>query len=124
MRRHRVAAIVAGTAVSLFLMPDLHAQGSPDPNLPTVHREESRQLSDTRVREHIIQESLEHYPNRCVCPYQTKDLHGRSCKRRHEVVKTAPLPVCYPRQVSSEMTMEWRRRHHDQHDVSTGEGRE
>jgi len=70
-----------------------------------------RQLSDTRIREHIIQESLEHYPNRCVCRYQTRDLHGRSCQRRHEVVKTAPLPVCYPRQVSSEMIMEWRRRH-------------
>jgi hypothetical protein len=109
MRRHRVAAIV-GTLVSLLLMPELYAQRSPDPNLPTVHREELRQLSDTRIREHIIQESLEHYPNRCVCPYQTRDLHGRSCQRRHEVVKTAPLPVCYPRQVSSEMIMEWRRR--------------
>jgi len=92
-------------------MPDLYAQRSPDPNLPTVHQEELRQLSDMRIREHIIQESLAHYPSRCVCPYQTKDLHGRSCKGRHEVVKTAPLPVCYPRQVSSEMTMEWRRRH-------------
>jgi hypothetical protein len=58
MRGHRVAAIVAGTAVSVLLMPELYAQRSPDPNLPTVHQEELRQLSDMRIREHIIQPEL------------------------------------------------------------------
>jgi hypothetical protein len=112
--RNRVVAIlVSAMAVTLLLHgPISHAQQqSPDPNLPTVRSEALQELSNTRVRQHIMQERMEHYPRRCVCPYQTKDLAGRSCNGRHEMVKTSPLPICYPRQVSAEMIREWRRHH-------------
>src|SRR6201999_2374684 len=65
-----------------------------DPNLPSVSPEAVQKLKDTRTRQDIMRHSLSRYPHRCVCSYQTQDSAGRSCKGRHEVVKTAPFPVC------------------------------
>jgi hypothetical protein len=63
------------------------------------------------VREEIMRESQAHYPGRCVCRYQTQDSNRRSCKGRHEVIKTKPVPLCYPTQISDPMIKEWRQRH-------------
>jgi hypothetical protein len=41
---------------------------------------------EVEVRQRIMQESRSHYDGRCVCQYQTKDSHGRSCKGRHDVM--------------------------------------
>jgi hypothetical protein len=80
-----------------------------DPNLPTVKPEVLEQLSDTRVRQQIIQESQAKYRGRCVCPYQTRDASGRSCKGRHEIVRSDPQPSCRPEQVTPRMMDEWRK---------------
>lgn len=80
-----------------------------DPALPSVTPEALEQLSDSRTRQQIIQHSLAKYPGRCVCPYQTRDSSGRSCKGRHEVIRTQPQPICYPAQVSHTMIDQWRR---------------
>jgi hypothetical protein len=99
-------------AVHLVASP-LHAQAPLlDPNLPSVKPQTLQHLSDNRVRQHIMRESLVRYSGRCVCPYQTNDLNGRSCKGRHEIITTQPLPICYPTRVSSEMVSEWRKRHY------------
>jgi hypothetical protein len=82
-----------------------------DPKLPSVPPKALRQLSDNRVRQAIIRESQARYPGRCVCRYQTQDSNRRSCNRRHEVIKTTPIPLCYPAQVSEAMVRDWRRRH-------------
>jgi hypothetical protein len=82
-----------------------------DPNLPSVSPEALQTLKDTRTRQDIMRDSLAGYPDRCVCQYQTQDLAGRSCKGRHEIIKVAPLPICYPGQVTSKMLSDWRRRH-------------
>jgi hypothetical protein len=82
-----------------------------DPNLPSVPPKALRQLSDNRVRQAIIRESQVRYLGRCVCRYQTQDSNHRSCNRRHEVIKTTPIPLCYPAQVSEAMIRDWRRRH-------------
>ncbi len=82
-----------------------------DPNLPSVRPEALRQLSDNRIRQDIMRDSQAPYPNRCVCPYQTKDLKGHSCKGRHEIIKTRHQPICYPEQVTDKMVRDWRRRH-------------
>ena len=64
-------------------------------------------LSDTRVQQKIMSASQAKYDGRCVCPYQTHDAKGRSCKGRHELVQ--PRPICYPEQVTPAMVSDWRR---------------
>ena len=81
-----------------------------DPNLPSVRPEALQRLSDNRIRQAIMRDSQSPYPNQCVCPYQTRDLKGRSCKGRHEVIKTRPQPICYPEQVTDKMVSAWRRK--------------
>jgi hypothetical protein len=79
----------------------VHAEAAPhDPNLPTVKPEALQRLSDTRVRQQVMLESQAKYRERCVCPYQTRDAKGRSCKDRHELVQSKPQPICYPEQVT------------------------
>jgi hypothetical protein len=104
----RIAAIIL-----LITMLPMNSYAAPlaDPNLPSVKPESLQQLTDNRVRQHIMQESQSHYSGRCVCQYQTKDSHGSSCKGRHEVIKTKPQPLCYPSQVNSGMVSDWRRHH-------------
>jgi hypothetical protein len=82
-----------------------------DPNLPTVRPEALQQLSDHRIQQQIIQESQERFAGRCVCQYMTRDSHGKSCKARHEIIRTKPLPICYPQQVTPHMISDWRRAH-------------
>jgi hypothetical protein len=96
----------------LSLNSPLYAQAPlVDPSLPSAHPEALQRLSDDRVRQRIMQESQAGYSGRCVCQYQTKDSHGRSCKGRHEAMKALPGPVCYPNQVTDEMLSDWRQRH-------------
>jgi hypothetical protein len=101
------------TITLLITMLPLNSYAAPliDPNLPSVKPEALQQLTDNRVRQRIMQESKSLYSGRCVCQYQTKDSHGRSCKGRHEVIRTKPQPLCYPSQVTSEMVSDWRQRH-------------
>ena len=106
-------------AVAIFLLSPApaaspHAQPAQplrDPTLPSVQPQALQQLSDDRIRQKIMQESQAHYGGRCVCAYETHDARGRSCKGRHEVIKTDPQPVCYPRQVTDEMVNDWRLKH-------------
>ena len=99
----------------LFVLVSLccvHAEPVPhDPNLPTVKPEALQRLSDTRVRQQVMMESQAKYRGRCVCPYQTRDAKGRSCKGRHELVQSKPQPICYPEQVTPAMMSGWRRQH-------------
>jgi hypothetical protein len=101
-----LAVDLLGSIGSLRAQAPLH-----DPNLPTASPEALQQLSDSRVRQKIMENSQAHYVGRCVCQYMTQDSQRRSCKGRHEVIKTKPVPICYPRQVAHEMVSEWRRQH-------------
>ena len=101
-----VATSLAGLAGPVPAQTALH-----DPNLPTVQPDVLRQLSNDRVKDKILEETQARYANRCICPYMTRDANGRSCKGRHDLVKTKPQPVCYPRQVTAEMIGDWRRLH-------------
>ena len=108
-----LSAVVRSFAMLfIFLASPLHAQTQLiDPNLPTVKPHTLQHLSDNRVRQRVMQESQARFGARCVCPYQTNDLNGRSCRGRHEVITTPPRPICYPSQVTKEMVNEWRQRH-------------
>ena len=92
--------------------PSLYAQTPRiDSTLPSVKPEALQALSDDRARQQIMRESQAPYSGRCVCSYQTKDLQGRLCKGRHEVIKAGPRPICYPAEVTSQMVSDWRQRH-------------
>jgi hypothetical protein len=113
MKIHATAYLIGGVLlISLALAAPLWAQTSlHDPNLPSVKPEALQQLSDNRIRQQIMRDSQAHYPGRCVCRYQTLDSNRHSCKGRHEVIKSRTRPMCYPRQVTSAMVSDWRRRH-------------
>jgi starvation-inducible outer membrane lipoprotein len=103
--------MIATLLMTLAPISFLRAQALFDPNLPSAQPKALQQLSDNRIRQKIMQQSQARYGGRCVCPYQTHDLHGRTCKGRHEVIKIDPKPICYPRQVTSEMVNDWRLKH-------------
>ena len=108
----KMPAIVCLAILPISHASSLYAQAQLfDPNLPTVKPHTLQYLSDNRVRQRIMQESQARHSGRCVCPYQTKDLNGHSCKGRHEVIKTHPRPICYPSQVTRDMVSDWRQRH-------------
>jgi hypothetical protein len=112
IRRSLVTAERAGRILLLLLAPlsAANAQGvRHDPNLPSVKPEALEQLSDTQIRQQIMQRSQARYRGRCVCPYQTVDTNGRSCKGRHEIIRSHPQPLCYPREVTPAMVSDWRR---------------
>jgi hypothetical protein len=101
------AMVLLGIIGSLHAQTPLH-----DPNLHTASPEALQELSNDRVRQKIIENSQGHHAGRCVCQYMTQDSRQRSCKGRHEVIKTKPLPICYPSQVTPEMVSMWRSQHH------------
>jgi hypothetical protein len=59
-------------------------------------------LSDQKLRQMVIDQSIAEYPGSCPCPYNT-DRAGRSCGRRSAYNRPGGYsPKCYPRDVSSE----------------------
>jgi hypothetical protein len=104
--------LILSITISLILpSPSVHAQAPRiDSTLPSVKPEALQALSDDRAGQQIMRESQAPYSGRCVCSYQTKDLQGRSCKGRHEVIKAGPKPICYPAEVTAQMVNDWRQR--------------
>lgn len=68
-------------------------------------------MSDTQVRQAIIQQSLMSYPGNCPCPYNT-DRAGRSCGHRSAYSRPGGYsPVCYERDVTPAMIQRYRASH-------------
>lgn len=68
-------------------------------------------LSDSQIRQAIIQQSLSTYPGNCPCPYNT-DRAGRSCGKRSAYSKPGGYaPLCYSSDVSDEMVSAYRAKH-------------
>ena len=53
----------------------------PNPALPTVSAQALRQLTDNRIRQSMIAESIRQYRGECACPSQV-DRRGRTCGKR------------------------------------------
>jgi hypothetical protein len=105
------ASLIASTLILTAVRPSIAQVPLRDPNLPSVSPQALQHLSDDRVRQDIVRESQARYRGRCVCCYQTQNSDRRSCKGWHEVIKTKPIPLCYPAQVSNAMIQDWRQRH-------------
>lgn len=71
------------------------------------------QLTDARIREILIRQSIANYWGSCPCPYNT-DRAGRRCGRRSAYSRPGGAsPLCYPRDVSDAAVEAYRRRSGD-----------
>jgi hypothetical protein len=68
-------------------------------------------MSDSEVRQQLIQESLAGYPGTCPCPYNMAR-NGSSCGRRSAYSRPGGYaPLCYPSDISQAKVDEYRREH-------------
>jgi hypothetical protein len=71
-------------------------------------------MTDAQVRQAIIQKSVAQYHatgHPCACPYDV-ERNGRSCGRVSAYSRPGgAAPMCYPRDVSPGMVLDWRRGH-------------
>ena len=65
--------------------------------------------TDAEIRQHLIDQSIAGYSGRCPCPYFV-DRAGRSCGQRSAYSRPGgELPKCYPRDVSADEVLAFRR---------------
>ena len=70
-------------------------------------------LSDDKVKQAIIDESIAAYPGTCACPFNSAR-NGSSCGRRSAWSKAGGYsPICYKKEVTKEMIKDWRASHSD-----------
>lgn len=75
------------------------------------HDPEVNRLTDSEVKQRIIQESIASYPGNCPCPYNTTR-NGRACGGRSAWSRAGGYsPICYEKEVTQEMVKNWRRMH-------------
>ncbi|WP_402718957.1 hypothetical protein [Janthinobacterium rivuli] len=64
--------------------------------------------AEAKVKQQIIAESIAAYPGRCPCPYNAAK-NGSACGGRSAWSrKGGYAPICYEREISSEMVRKWR----------------
>ncbi|MCU6663048.1 hypothetical protein M8014_01665 [Enterobacteriaceae bacterium H19S6] len=65
-------------------------------------------VSDASVKENIIQASIASYPGVCACPFN-RARNGSACGKRSAWSKAGGYaPVCYEKEVTTEMVKQWR----------------
>jgi len=75
---------------------------------------EKKALSDARIREMLIQESIDAYSGSCPCPYSTAR-NGSRCGRRSAYSRPGgEAPLCYAKDVSDPMVRAYRDAHADE----------
>jgi hypothetical protein len=71
-------------------------------------------LTNDQVRQQMIQDSISAYlgtGHPCACPYNSAR-NGSSCGSRSAYSRPGGAePLCYPRDVTDGMVLDWRRRH-------------
>lgn len=74
----------------------------------TVWSQGPAALSSAQVKQRIIADSIAAYPGRCPCPYNAAK-NGSACGGRSAWSRQGGYaPICYEREISSEMVMKWR----------------
>ncbi|HWL62892.1 MAG TPA: hypothetical protein VNQ32_08845 [Steroidobacteraceae bacterium] len=75
-----------------------------------AHTMEKQPLSDAKIRDLIVGESIASYPGNCPCPYNT-DRAGRKCGARSAWSKPGGRsPTCYANEVSAAQVRQFRSR--------------
>ena len=71
-------------------------------------------MGEAQVKQEIIQQSISDYlatGHPCACPYNTAR-NGSSCGRRSAYTRPGgAAPLCYPKDVTPGMVMDWRAAH-------------
>ena len=66
------------------------------------------ELSNSEIRQLLIQQSIASYPGNCPCPYNL-DRAGRRCGARSAYTKPGgKSPLCFPEDVTDEMVKRYR----------------
>ncbi|WP_308925336.1 hypothetical protein [Janthinobacterium sp. J1-1] len=74
----------------------------------TVWSQGQAALSSAQVKQRIIADSIAAYPGRCPCPYNAAK-NGSACGGRSAWSRQGGYaPICYEREISSEMVTKWR----------------
>jgi hypothetical protein len=77
-------------------------------------KDKQKALSDAQIRTVLIEESIAAYSGNCPCPYSTAR-NGSRCGRRSAYSREGGAePLCYPKDVSTEMVQEYRAAHPDE----------
>jgi hypothetical protein len=77
----------------------------------TADAEGKKKLSDAQVRQILIDESIAAYSGSCPCPYSTARNGSRCGKRSAYSREGGEAPLCYAKDVSSEMVKAYRDEH-------------
>jgi hypothetical protein len=73
----------------------------------------SDRLSESKIKQLIIQDSISNYPGNCPCPYNTAR-NGSSCGRRSAYSRPGGYaPICYESDVTQQMVHTYRASHHE-----------
>ncbi len=76
--------------------------------LPGNAAAKGQAMSDAKVKEQIIAESIAAYPGVCACPFN-RARNGSACGRRSAWSKAGGYaPVCYKDEITAEMVKQWR----------------
>lgn len=82
-----------------------------EPLQAATDKENDKPLSDAQVKAILIAESIASYAGSCPCPYSTAR-NGSHCGRRSAYSREGgAAPLCYPKDVSSDMVKEYRDTH-------------
>jgi hypothetical protein len=111
---HRILLVCAVMSLALEasrpVLPAAHAQ----PVRSARHgakQQPAHVSSDAEIVRKIIEESIASYPGNCPCPYNVAR-NGSRCGGRSAYSREAgEAPLCYARDVTSEMVTAWREQH-------------
>ena len=113
MKKFLVAAAVCGGA---FAVGKKYFHDAPETRTATrpaytrVQKKTERRLSDSQIRQKIIDEDRNDYPGPCACPYDT-DRAGRRCGRKSAYNRPGGYaPRCYSSDISKADIAQWRER--------------
>jgi hypothetical protein len=104
----RVASLLLGLLT--ICSTNVAALASPNAAIPLESKGRPK-LSDAQIKQILIDESIAAYSGPCACPYQ-RARNGSSCGRRSAYSRGGGAePLCYPKDVSTEMVEEYRTAH-------------
>ena len=73
----------------------------------------ARSMSDTEIRQAVVQDSIASYPGQCPCPYSAMR-NGAACGGRSAYSRPGGYaPICYSSDVSEGMVQTYRRGHEE-----------
>ncbi len=79
-----------------------------------AEKPKTKPLSDAQIKTILIDESIAGYSGNCPCPYSTAR-NGSRCGRRSAYSREGGAePLCYPKDVSTEMVEGYREAHEEE----------